>query len=82
MAQKKHAGQLPIVPIGVAFVIAGLFIAFLVITVRNGSGPTESQATGNEFLTPGDDALSLQQDLKKLESEPAVAAEAQLDSLQ
>lgn len=63
-------------------IIAVAFLAFIAYQVRTGPGSTQSKATTDTFLTPGDDALSLQQDLEKLKTDPASSAETQLYSVQ
>lgn len=71
----KHKYFLPVI---FFFLIAIGFLFYSVNVVKNGGGTTTSHATRNTFLTPGDDALSLEKDLEALGQDPTVSDEQQL----
>lgn len=63
-------------------VLALAFLSYVAYVVRTGAGTTVSRASRDVFLTPGDDALSLQQDLNNLQSDPGTADEQELNAMQ
>lgn len=69
-------------PIIIFVVLAVGFLIYSVSVVGLGAGTTQSKASRNTFLTPGDDALSLQQDLNNLGQDPGASTEQQLNSAQ
>lgn len=62
----------------VAFALVVLYV--LVSGVITGPGTTESKAAQYSVLTPGDDGLSLQQDLEILSQDETVGQEEYLDA--
>lgn len=62
----------------VGFVIAIGFLLYTVSIVTSGPGSSTSKASSSTFLTPGDDPLSLQQDLKSLGQDPVATDENEL----
>lgn len=75
----KHTHFVPII----IFVLLAMGILALVVSQvgQGGSVDLRSRASRNTFLTPGDDGLSLQQDLNKLGTDPTTADDQSLDSL-
>ncbi len=63
-------------------VVAIAFLVYIVGVVRQGAGSTQSRASRSETLTPGDDALSLEQDLNKLQQDPEPGVEQELNAIQ
>jgi hypothetical protein len=83
MAQKLTAKTSPAPAIAIAFIIAAVFIVYIVgVVSHGGAGSTQSKASRKDFLTTGDDALSLEQDLKNLEKNPSDSDEAVIDTMQ
>ena len=80
MAQQKPHRHLLITVLGL--VIALGFLIYVASIVRQGAGTMVSRASRDVFLTPGDDALSLQEDLKNLGADPGVFDEQQLNTIQ
>ena len=75
----KHAHFVPVM----IFVALALVFLFVVIgKVGNTSGDLRSRASRDTFLTPGDDALSLQQDLNNLGTDPTTDDDRSLDTVQ
>ena len=67
--------MVPMILIGILAVVVTFYIA------GSGSTSTVTKASRSTFLTPGDDILSLEADLKKLKTDPAVAQKAELDAI-
>jgi hypothetical protein len=75
---QPHHKHLFITILGLIISVGFLFyVAFQVRVKQN----TESQASRNTTLTPGDDVLSLQKDLEILGHDPGAVAEQELNKL-
>lgn len=80
---KKTAKHVHFVPIIIFVLLAVALLAVVVGQVgQGGSVDLRSRASRNTFLTPGDDGLSLQQDLNNLGQDPTTPDDQSLDSLQ
>lgn len=80
-ALRKTAKHTHFVPILIFVVLALALLVVVVGQVGNGSTDLRSRASRNTFLTPGDDALSLEQDLNALGQDPTAQDDKSLDSL-
>lgn len=79
MIKTKHHHYI----LGIVIVIVAVsFLAFSAYWVRMGPGSTKSKATQDTFLTPGNDALSLQQDLQNLGTDPGASIENEVNTVQ
>jgi hypothetical protein len=65
----------------IGLVVALVFLVYVAYQVRPNTGSTVTHASRDVILTPGDDALSLQQDLISLEKDPGMDDEWQLNNL-
>jgi hypothetical protein len=81
MAYKKASSNHLLITV-ICLVVALGFLAFVAVSVSQGPGSTETRASRDGFLTPGDDALSLQQDLNNLRADPGASSEQELNSIQ
>lgn len=70
---------LPLLLIAVLGVVVTIYIAG---SVSSTTTSTVTKANRDTFLTPGDDVLSLEEDLKKLKTDPAAAEKAELEAVQ
>ncbi len=83
MKELKHTSKRPrFVTVMVLVIAAVAFLIYIVSVVQTGAGPTFSRASRNDFLTAGDDPLSLEQDLNKLEADPEPMVEQELNAIQ
>lgn len=80
-ALRNTAKHTHFVPIMIFVVVALALLVVVVGKVGNSSTDLRSRASRNTFLTPGDDALSLEQDLNALGQDPTLEDDKALDSL-
>lgn len=76
--KKQHHYLLSIIIV----IVAVAFLAFTAYQVGIGPGSTKSNASRDTFLTPGDDALSLQQDLENLGTDPGASIDQEVNAVQ
>ena len=75
----KHSHFTPVI----LFVVMALAILVVVTQkVQQGSDPYNAKASRDATLTAGDDALSLEQDLKVLSEDPTLQDEEALNAYQ
>jgi hypothetical protein len=78
-SSKSKSATSVVAIVGVAILV--LLVAFVLVKAAVvGPGSTETNASRSTYLTPGDDGLSLQEDLRKLSEDPSLAEEELLNA--
>lgn len=71
MAKRKASNLELLVPVILIAVLAVVVTVYIAGSVQNDSTSTVTKASRSTYLTPNDDILSLEEDLKLLGEDPA-----------
>lgn len=71
-----------LVPLALIAILGYLVVIYIGNSVNSDKTSTVSKASRSTFLTPGDDVLSLEEDLKALGQDPAMGELKELNELE